>query len=82
MRSTLSAPAASGLAGAFSGSPESRTLSIVIGHSVCGQAVRKRHVSPWTGSLSTTSPAGSWTGSVSSGCAWNWRIAADGIGAR
>ena len=39
MRRTLRAPAASGLAGAFSGSPESRTLSIVIGHNVCGQAV-------------------------------------------
>ena len=82
MRSTPSAPAASGLAGATSGSPERRTVSISIGHSVSGQAVRKRHVSPCTGSVSTASPAGSRAGSVRSGCSWNWTIAADGIGAR
>ena len=42
MRSTLTAPAASGLAGADIGSPVSRTFSISTGHSVTGQAVRKR----------------------------------------
>ena len=40
MRSTAAAPAARGLGGAVSGRPDRRTLSISMGHKVCGQVVR------------------------------------------
>src|SRR5438067_13415713 len=52
IRSTDTAPVASGLGGAARGSPESRTFSISIGHSVIGQLVRKRQESPLTASVS------------------------------
>ena len=82
IRSTPTAPAARGLAGAASGNPDSRTLSISTGQSVAGYTVRNRHVSPRTGSLSSGNPAGTWHGTFRSGLQTNCAIAQDGTGAR
>ena len=81
-RSTATAPLARGLAGATIGRPRRVAASTVIGHSVVGQQVLKRQLSPAIGSVSISAPAGTVCETVRSGGQENWAIAIEGMGAR